>query len=435
MRDILYIAVVLGCSLYAIRRPVFGVLAFICFSTLNPHSMTWGIGRSFSFAMLLSAGTILGYLFWSEPKRFPKQIELYILLALWGLFVLSSIFAMYPTVAWESLETVSKKLLIVFLSMSLINTRLRFHLLLLIIALSIGFYGLKSGIWFIAAGGNFMVYGPEESFLESNNSIGLALAMNVPLLFYLVKMEDKNWLRVIMVAMLIFSYPAVIGTFSRGAWLGLLAATSLLMLKSKYKLWLVAITLVVGIGVLPYISLHLPDRVENRYADLVGYEHESSAQSRLWNWRMATRVALSNPVLGVGFNYYSMEVYERYFPEFMERWPGKVWSCHSIWFTVLSEHGFPAFFLWVTLMVSCLFSLKKLRARGIWSQNAMHATYYSDMLSASLITYMGVGTFLDAAYFDVSYQLIAAVIILKELAQRERSLHNPDTRRVHAQKH
>ena len=32
-----------------------------------------------------------------------------------------------------------------------------------------------------------MVFGPEDTFLEGNNSFGLALAMNVPLLYFLAQ--------------------------------------------------------------------------------------------------------------------------------------------------------------------------------------------------------------------------------------------------------
>ena len=54
---------------------------------------------------------------------------------------------------------------------------------------------MKGGIFAMISGGGFIVYGPEGSFLEANNSIGLALAMNIPVLMYLLKTEQKNWAR------------------------------------------------------------------------------------------------------------------------------------------------------------------------------------------------------------------------------------------------
>src|SRR5919106_1704289 len=235
MRDVVVIAVILICSLIALGRPVFGILVFVCLGLLNPQSFTWGVARDLPLSQLVALGTIGGYVFWSEPKRFPRQRELFLLLALWGIFGFSTLFAIYPQPALTRLIFVSKILLMVFLAISLINTPQRLQWLLQVLALTLGFHGLKGGIFVILSGGEHIVWGPEGSFLEANNAIGLALAMNIPLLIYLLKTETKAWLRWVMIAMLVFSYPAILGTYSRGAWLGLAIVTLLLLLRSKHK--------------------------------------------------------------------------------------------------------------------------------------------------------------------------------------------------------
>jgi L-asparagine transporter-like permease len=125
-------------------------------------------------------------------------------------------------------------------------------------------------------------------------------------------------------------------------------------------------------------------------------------------------VALAHPLLGAGFNYYSIDAYEKYYPEFLDMWPGKYWTCHSIWFSILSEHGFLAIILWIWLLCSCLFSLRALRAYAQDHAEKSWIIPYIDMIQVALITYMVVGTFLDAAYFDMIYQLIFVIVILKE---------------------
>jgi probable O-glycosylation ligase (exosortase A-associated) len=419
MRDLLLIAVVSLCSLLALGRPVLGVLAFVCFSLLNPHSFTWGVGKTFPFAQLTAMGTIVGYVFWSEPKRFPKQRELTLLLALWGVFGVSTLFAIYPEVAYERFTYISKILLIVFLSMSLINTQERLQMLLRVIAFSLGIYGLKAGFFAIVTGGNQMVWGPEHSFLEANNAIGLALDMNIPFLFYLAKNESRRWLRRLLWTMLVFSYPAVICTFSRGAWLGLALASGLLVLKSKYRLCLVVLATVCGVVLLPVLLQQLPERVVSRYDDLVNYEHEASAQSRFWNWTFCARVGLAYPLHGGGFNYYSPELYAIYYPEFIQHYgEGKVWSCHSIWFTVFGEHGFPGIIIWIALLCSCFRTLRQIRLFSDTYKQMKWGKDCANMLYISLMVYMLVGSFYDAAYFDLFYQIVAIVAISKDLMHR-----------------
>jgi probable O-glycosylation ligase (exosortase A-associated) len=414
MRDLLFVTCILISALIALRRPAYGILVFICVSLLSPHSLTWGFGRTFPFAQIIATGTLVGFVFWGKKAPLPQQREFFLLLALWAMYGVSTIFAIEPQNAYQHLALVSKVLLMVCISIFLINTRERVLLLMKVIALSLGFHGLKAGFFALISGGNYMVWGPEGSFLEANNTIGLALAMNVPLLYHLSRAELDWRLRWVERVMFFFSYPATICTFSRGAWLALAAVSGLIILKSQYKVFILASAPVLVLMSLPL----LPERVVNRYEDLQNYEEEASAQSRFWNWEFCTRVGLANPLSGGGFDYYSLQAYVRYFPEFLQRWPGKVWSCHSMWFTVLGEHGLSGMTLWLWLMGSCLWSIRCLRVCAKKDQDSL-GFHLTDMLSGAFVAYMVGGTFLDVAYFDLYYQLVAIVIMFKECMRRQ----------------
>jgi probable O-glycosylation ligase (exosortase A-associated) len=410
MRDIVLIGIVGWCSLLALGRPVLGILLFICLGLAGPQTMTWGMARTFPLGQLAALGTIGGFVFGPEAKRFPRQRELFLILALWGTFGFTTLFAMAPDRAVQRLFQNSKILFMVVLSTALINSKQRLHWLVRIIALSLGFYGLKGGLFVIMTGGDFIVWGPDGTFLEANNAIGLALAMNTPLLFYLLKIETHPWLRHLIIAMMVFSYPAVICTFSRGAWIGLAVATALMVLKSRHTVLAIAALGVVALALSPL----LPERVAKRYDDLANYQEDSSAQSRFWSWEFCTRVGMANPLVGAGFDFNSLEAYAIYFPEFLERWPGKVWACHSTWLTVFSEHGFPGIILWGMLLGSSFLSLRWIRAFALAQPEAAWSLPYIEMLEGALIVFAVVGTFYDAAYFDLFYQLIAVIIIIKE---------------------
>ena len=411
MRDLLFVAIVLTCALLAVGKPFFGLLSYVAGSLLNLQSMTWGWAQTFPFAQCLAIGTLLGLVFSAKTKRFPKQRELFLLLMLWGFFAITTITALEPDLALERLLYTSKILLMVFVSMILIDSPDKLMQLMRVIALSLGFFGLKGGIFALASGGNFMVWGPERSFLAANNSIGLALVMNIPILFHLLRVETNKRLRWLECAMLLFSYPAVVCTFSRGAWLGLGVVTGLIIWRSRHRvLALVAIVVLIPLSI-PF----LPERVIFRFGQLENFEEESSAQSRLWNWEFCGRVGLARPLTGAGFNYYSAEAYATFFPEFLTRWPGKVWTCHSAWFTILGEHGFPGFMIWLALLGCCLLSLRRMRQYCVRHSEAASFLELYGMLMGAFLGYMVAGTFLDVAYFDLFYQLIAVTILAKEL--------------------
>jgi probable O-glycosylation ligase (exosortase A-associated) len=418
MRDPILIAIVLGCTLMALRFPFYGILAYIGFGFFSLNSMAWGIARLFPFAQFIGLATLLGHFLSSEPKQLPRQREVFLMLALWGMFGCSSLLAIYPDIAFERFVHVSKILLMVVMAMILVNSEHRVHLLMRVIALSLGYYGLKFGLFAVATGGGVMVEGPEQSFIASNNAIGLALAINIPLLVYLLRVETSFWFLWLIRAMIVFSYPAVVCSYSRGAWLALATATFLLMLRSKYRGVLITGSFALGFFMLPILPQILPQRILDRFEDLRNYKEEGAAQSRLWNWEFCKRVGLANPVAGGGFNFSSRETYEQYYPEFLERFPGKEWSCHNTPLTVFSEHGFPGFFLWAGLFGSSWLSLRRLRASARANGNMSRLGHCADMLPIAFSVYLVGGSFYDAGYFDLFYYLVAVVVTLKEVGQR-----------------
>jgi probable O-glycosylation ligase (exosortase A-associated) len=427
MRALILFAVTTFCALTALRRPTFGLLAYICFSFLAPYSLTWGAARSFPHIEVIALCTMAGIVLSPKGTRFPRQREVGLLLGLWGMFGISTLFAIYPDAALNQLTLMSKILLMVFLTMFLLNTKEQLHLLLRIIALSLGFYGLKIGLFVVKTGGQGAIFGPENSFLAANNSLGMALAMNVPLLFNLAKMESRWWLRLVMRLMGLLSYPAVIGTFSRGAWLALAAVTGLYALKSKHKVIAVAMIALALFTAPVWAPMVFSEQLSNRYDTLENYDKDDSAQSRFWNWEFCGRVGLARPLTGGGFYLYGTESYERFFPEFLQRWPGKVWTCHSMWMTTWAELGIPGFVIWISLMLSCLVSLHRLKVRAKTRADTAWIVPYADMIQAAFVGFMVSGTFVDNAYFEFYYFVIAATIILKEVtaSMSERSVQGP----------
>jgi probable O-glycosylation ligase (exosortase A-associated) len=416
MRDILLIAVVSGFSLVALFRPFVGIVFFVWLGFFNPQSYTWSVAQTLPLSYITAVSTVIGFFISGEAKRILLRRESILLLMLWAVFGFSSLTAIYPDQAADRLISISKILLMVFLTILLTTNKSRLDALLRAIALSLGFYGLKGGVFAIATGGQSLVFGPENSFLEANNAIGLALAMNIPLLYYLLRIETRTWLRWVIKAMMWASFPAVICTYSRGAWLGLAIISVLLLLKNRHKFLVVALAgvfLALSYSTLPQL---LPERLFSRYDQLVNYEKDDSAESRLWNWEFCKRVGLARPLTGGGFNYYSMETHARYYPEFLERWPEKEWTCHSAWLTVFGEHGFPGFILWISLLVCCLLTLRQIRAYGKTRPEILWIPVFADAIQISFVAYMVVGTFLDAAYFDMFYYLVAMVIVGKEIA-------------------
>lgn len=420
IRDLLLLLVTAWCCGMALRRPDIGMVSYIGYSLFGPHSFTWNLAKSFPHVQVIALCTFVGYLLSSERKRIPLQRETVIMALLWVTFGFSTLLAMSPERAIQPFVLISKILLMIFLSLSIINTEQRIHLLLRVLALSIGLHALRAGSFVLRTGGNSMVWGPVHTFLEANNSFGLALVMNLPFLYYLAKLESNVWLRWLMRVMLIMTYPTVVATFSRAAWIGLVVVTAIFMLKSKYKPLGVALLITASLAAPVVLPLLISQRMADRYGTLSNLDEDGSTQSRFWSWEFCKRVGVDRPLSGAGFHFYSLDAYAQYYPEFLERFPGQVWSCHSTWLSIFAEHGTLAFLLWVGLLWSCFASLGQVRHYAMRHEQMTNFVQWAELLRTALYAFAIVGTFVDFAYYEVFYQVVAIVILLKDqIRQRD----------------
>ena len=419
MRDAVLILITFALSFMAIRRPVIGMLAFVGYGLLAPQSLTWGVAKTIPHSLILAACTIIGYVFAREARKFPFERESILILLLWCLFGLSTMFALEQDAAFRQWILVTKILFMVLLSTSLIKEEKTLHALFRVIGLALGFYALKGGLWFIRTGGEGTVEAPEGSFLSANNSLGVALVMNLPILYFLAKAEDQVWLRRLFQLLFWLSYPAIAGTYSRGAWLGAAAVSALLFLKVKRKVLLIGSAVVLFVVASPWLAPIGSDRLQQRAGTFQNVQEENSAQQRLDSWLYCFRAGLENPVFGGGFDYHSRATIEKYNPQMLERWEGKVWSCHSSWFTLWSEHGIPAFLVWILLIMSALASIRslKIKLRQIPASSVLH--HWPSLIQISVAGYFVSASFVDFSYFDLLYQIIAAIIILKVIIDRK----------------
>src|SRR5262249_24182418 len=159
-------------------------------------------------------------------------------------------------------------------------------------------------------GGNYMVYGPELSFIGDNTSIGLALIMTVPLIRYLQLEAKSKTLRMGLIVGMALTAAAILATQSRGALLGIIAMGASLVLKSRKKIWMVlAIAILV-----PSLYTFMPARWHQRMGTIATYETDGSAQGRINAWWFAFNLAKSRPLTGGGFGTFDPELFKRFAP-------------------------------------------------------------------------------------------------------------------------
>jgi len=419
MRDYVILAIIFTSLPFCLFRPYIGALVWAWVSYMNPHRLAWSVARHFPVAQLVGGALLLGTLFTKDRERLPMERETILLLLLGAMVTITGFYAFFPSTSWSQWSQFAKVLLINFVTIMLCLDKKKLRYLLMTIALSIGFYGFKGGIFSILTGGKHIVYGPPGSFITSNNTLGLGLLMVLPMLFFLAREEKNPALKAILRVTFFLTIIAIICTYSRGAFLGLAAISFLFLLKSRHKI-LAAIVFVVGI----YLAfMFLPEKWFGRMETIETYEEDKSALGRMNAWRLAWALALDRPYTGGGFGVFEAggttrtDLYMTYTPE-----STTFHNVHSCYFEMLGEHGFIAFSLFLSLFFSSFLSLRKLRKTFKRIPSCQWICSYADMLELSLVAYMVSGTFVGLAYFDLPYNVIGMVIILKVLARREYAL-------------
>ena len=412
LRDLVVTAVIFWLLPFCLARPWIGILTWSWLGYMNPHRLTWGFAYSTPFGMMVMGTTLVGLPFSRDVKAPPRALEVYLLTALWGWFLLTTIFAYYPHDAWEQFSKVSRILFGTYLSLMLLQEERKLKALIWVIAMSIGFFGLKGGIWAFMTGGQNQVLGPPDSFISGNTEIGLALIMVIPLLFYLRRQETRVWLRRLLLAMALLSMVATLITHSRGALVGLLVILPLLFLKSRAKLLILPLLIAAGL-IGPSL---MPSNWTEKMETIESYEQDISANQRLTSWWVAYQLAKDSPILGGGFKTFSMEIYQTYIPDYI--YADRQHDAHSIYFQVLAEHGFVGLALFLGLIASTFVSLRYIVHV---TRNRPDQQWINDcakMVEVSLAGYAVSGAFLSMSYFDLFYHLVAITVLLKVFVAR-----------------
>lgn len=423
-RDVILLVVYAVGIPLSLLQPFVGVLFWTWVSYFNPQDFTWGVASKIPIGLLVALVTLAGLVVTKDKRLPPLSFQTGLLLILWFWFCVTTVNVFFSPIlvhhwtdSYVFLWQVSKILLMVFVALSLVTDFQRLRWWYLVTAGSFALFALKGTIFGLVTSGEDKVYGPKNSMIYDNNDFGLAMNMALPMFAALARTEHSRILRWSFWASIPMGIMAVILTYSRGALLGLAIALFAMVMKTKRRVLAIAGTLIVGVTIL----LAAPPQWIERMQTLRNVGTDQSALARIHSWTFAYRFFLDHPILGGGFQTFTALLYGRY-----NMLAEKVQGPHSIYFQVLAEHGLPGLLMFLTLIGSCLWSCYRLKRIFLQHHGSETLALYADMVQLGLITFLVSGAFLGRAYFDLFYQLVATVIILKVLARNETTTPEPE---------
>ena len=406
-----------------LRGPFFGVLMWFWVSLMSPQQLVWGgIFAAVPYALIVAAATLLSWAAARAEPKFPpfdRTTLLLLLLMVW-ISVTSLLGIGPPAQIFEKWQLGEKMLLMTGVAYALTTTRERLDQLILVIALSLAFFGVKGGIFAVLTGGADRVYGPPGTMIGDNNDLGLALTMVLPLLFYLRERYCRPSLKWVWLALIGLTFLGDVFTYSRGALVALSAMGAMLWWRSQRKLPMLALIAVAALGVWQFA----PPQWLDRMATIETYRQDASAESRLYMWRLNWAMAEHRPLVGGGFHWsFDPEGVNRELADTDLPQLSRPRAPHSIWFEMLGDHGFVGLAIFVAIILGAVFDARWLVRHSRGEPALAWANHLGRMLQVALVGYCAGGTFLTQAMFDGFYALVIVAaagrsILAAEVARR-----------------
>lgn len=404
MRDLFLVAAVAISLGFTLRFPFVGVLIWEWFTLMNPHQETFGFARSLPLNLIVAGAAVLSWLISEEPKKIPRSsiTTLFFLFLVWMTF--NSFFAFDPGWSWPYWDRTWRVFALGFLIAATANNQVRINAIIWVAAISLMYYGVKGGIFTVVTGGNFKVWGPPGTIITDNNQLALALLMTLPLIQYLRTNVTSKGFSLVLLGCLLSSAIAVLGSYSRGAYVAMAALAVFFLLHTKRRfLYLFACAAVI-VAAIHFMPQSFFDRVDT----MNSLDTDSSFQGRVMAWQVAFRYALDHFPFGAGFYGPQLDgIFLHYFPGTNPH------AAHSIYFQVLGEHGFIGLALYLGIFfVAFKYSISIIR-RSKKSMEAAWAQKLARMIQVSLIAFGVGGAALSMAYYDM---FVILVFLLPNIA-------------------
>ena len=424
MRDYLLV-LILPLLLYAAIRKPFLSISFWIWSALVPPFL-WaygGISTSVRWNFLFAVVTIGSFAI-NKCNKKPPGNAIFILAVIFFVHcVISSMLNNgYGPYVWFRFDLFWRTLLLFFFIAVVIRKEIHFEAVAWGITLSFGALAMIEGAKFIVSFGGHNIFGLTPAF-NDNNLSALASLMCIPVAIFLARQYKENfYFKNGLYGVAFLNVMFVLGTDSRGAFLGLAVFCLAYWVKSKNKM---RDGFFMSLGGLVALAI-LSDEWFNRMETIGDAGEDGSFQGRLKSWKLAILMAIRHPFFGGGFD--STFTNRGTINSLIAEWDTLSWIpsatlnvgdtvfvAHSIYFQVLADHGFLGA-MWYGFMI--LISLKTLSiiaktSSVFWQVNL------AEMLRLSLIAFLTTGAALSSAYNDLFFALVGMTVALAAAVKKD----------------
>ena len=339
----------------------------------------------------------------------PKEINLVLLL--FAAALLSMPLAGDPGEAWKTFnEMLLKTILIFIVLVNVLRTEMRLKLLLLLV-LGVSIYlsinainDYRAGIFATGAAEthDLRIGGRIKGLFENSNDLAMHLVSMIPIAVGLGLSGRNPFKKLIYFGVTGLMVAGVVVTFSRGGFIGLVAATFVLVRRLGKKNR-VATTAGLVFAVILFLAL-APGAFSGRLSTIFNSSSDltGSSSQRTEVLKHSFWVALRYPLTGVGIGNYRFKS-----PRNLET--------HNAYTQVAAEMGIGAMVIYLMFLIHPIRRMRLIEKESYDQPERRRFYYLSVGLQASIIGFMFASFFGAVAYQWYVYYLVAYAIALHRL--------------------
>jgi putative inorganic carbon (hco3(-)) transporter len=392
IRDLILASCVLVCLGLTFRFSFAGVLTWTWIALMQPHTEVYGpISSALRINLLVAIITILAWLVSKERKLPPSDgvIVAIFLFLIWMTF--NQLFAVNPDAAWPLWDRNWRIIALGLLIGATATNKIRIHALIWVLVASFLYYGAKSGLLTIMAGGAKKLMGPSEGMYADNNQFAVALLMTLPLINYLRVQSANRYIRMGLIAGFALTFIAVLGSYSRGAFVGLSALGLVWWFRSRNKALYVIVAAIIAVPAF----LFMPQTYFNRMSTIDHAQDDGSFQGRVDAWKVAFDYARDHFPVGAGFDGPQQpKIFNHYLPGH------DFHAAHSIFFQVLGDLGFMGLAIYLVILFLVFRYCSRIRRAARLRPELAWAHDLATAIQLSMVGFCVGGSALSLAYSD-----------------------------------
>jgi probable O-glycosylation ligase (exosortase A-associated) len=407
---IVVIALTIGWG-YALQGPLYAACLYLWIAYFRPESWAWSsLFTTLNLSYIAGAYLVIRTLV--SPVRLRLDMRTGLLLLFLAHALVSTWFGLNRDYSMGYLQEFAKVIIVSILLTNIIQTAADLRLILIVIALSLGFEAGKQG-W------AQLILNPGQRndnwipFLGDNNLVAVGMAMLLPIVGALAT-TSTGWRKRAFQFLSIGVVYRGLSTYSRGGFLSIGAVSAIWFWRSPHKLKTLCAVVIAAALILPVLPQQFWDRMSTITAP--GDAPDDSQESRPHFWQVAVAMANERPLNGVGHAGYS-PAYNEY--DWTEGRFGTSRAVHSAWFGVLAELGYPGLVLFVLIVFSAMRACRRVRLAASRGELDGPLGAYAVGLESSLVAFIIGGSFVSFQYCEMLWHFFALTIALERVAVAE----------------